>query len=270
MTLRLAHLSDIHFGGENVAALDAAVAFVRTFNPDLVIVTGDLTLNGRPREVLAAADWLARLPRPQLVTPGNHDTPYWNLPLRAAVPFNRYRRYIGAPDRAAFDGPGLTARAVNTARGAQPRLDWSKGAIDLNQVGQAARQMAAFPAALKIFAGHHPLVDLEDLPVTGDVRRGPAAAQILAAAGIDLILTGHAHNPFAQAIPHGAGRTYAVGAGTLSLRTRGTPAGFSTITADADTITVTAQGWNGAGYEPYRTWALPRGPAGGALTEPRP
>jgi 3',5'-cyclic AMP phosphodiesterase CpdA len=260
VTLRLAHLSDIHFGGENAVAVEAAVDFVRAFDPSLVIVTGDLTLNGGPREFLAAGAWLARLPQPQLVTPGNHDTPYWNLPLRAAVPFNRYRRYIGAPDQAAFDAPGLSARAVNTARGAQPRLDWSKGAIDLDQVRQAAQQMAAAPAALKVFACHHPLVDLEDLAVTGDVRRGAAAAQALAAAGIDLILTGHVHNPFAQAIPHGAGRTYAVGAGTLSLRTRGAPAGFSTITADADTIIVTALGWNGAGYEPFRTWALPRGP----------
>jgi hypothetical protein len=34
-----------------------------------------------------------------LVTPGNHDTPYWNLVLRALAPFNRYRRYIGPPDQ---------------------------------------------------------------------------------------------------------------------------------------------------------------------------
>ena len=260
MTLRLAHLSDIHFGGEDPAAVEAAVAFVRTFDPALVIVTGDLTLNGKPREFLAARDWLARLPQPLLVTPGNHDTPYWNLPLRAVIPFNRYRRYIGEPDQAAFDAPGLSARAVNSARGGQLRLDWSKGVVDRQEVEQAARQMAAATGALKIFACHHPLIDLEGMPVTGGVRRGKAAAATLAAAGIDLILTGHVHNPFAVAIPRGAGRTYAVGAGTLSRRTRGTPIGFSTITADADTLAVTALGWNGARYEPFRTWGLPRGP----------
>ena len=51
--------------------------------------------------------------------------------------------------------------------------------------------------------------------------------------------------------------TYAVGAGTLSTRTRGTPPGFNCITADAETITVTAQGWTGSHFEPYRTWGLP-------------
>ena len=86
MLVRIAHLSDIHFGGEDVAATEAAVASVASFAPHLVVVTGDLTLNGLPREFAAARDWLSRLPQPRLVTPGNHDTPYGNLPLRALVP----------------------------------------------------------------------------------------------------------------------------------------------------------------------------------------
>ncbi len=259
MTTRLIQLSDVHFGGENVEAAEAAVAFVQDHTPDLVIITGDLTLNGLPKEFVAAAGWLKRLPGPMLVTPGNHDTPYWNLLLRALTPFARYQRYIGSPNGVEFDSPAVAARTINTARGAQPRLDWSKGAINLEQCRLTVCDLAAgAPGALKVVACHHPLVEALDTPVTGGVHRGDEAARLLAKGGADVILTGHVHNPFASPLKFGDEHTYAVGAGTLSTRLRGTPPGFNCIAADADTITVTAQGWTGSTFEPYRTWGLPR------------
>jgi 3',5'-cyclic AMP phosphodiesterase CpdA len=256
---RLIQLSDIHFGGEIVEATEAAVAFVKAEAPDLVIVTGDLTLNGLPKEFEAAAGWLKRLPTPRLVTPGNHDTPYWNLILRALTPFARYHRYIGASEGQGMDGPTVSARVINTARGAQPRPDWSKGAINLEQCRLTVCDLAeAAAGALKVVGCHHPLVEALDTPVTGGVHRGEDAARVLSRGGADLILTGHVHNPFASPLKFGDGQTYAVGAGTLSHRVRGTPPGFNRITADAETITVTAMGWTGSHFEPYRTWGLPR------------
>lgn len=258
MTIRLAHLSDIHFGGENREATQAALAAVEAFAPHLVVVTGDLTLNGMPREFAAARAWLERLSRPQLVTPGNHDTPYLNLPLRALTPFRRYRRYIGPSEQAVFYGPGLSAHAVNSARGFQPRPNWSKGAVNLERIAKVAEEMAAKPEALKVFACHHPLIDLPGMPVTGGVFRGAKAAACLARAGVDLILTGHVHNPFALSLGAGERPSYAIGAGTLSLRTRGTPAGFSLIEAGPDTVHVTALGWTGSAFDPFQVWPLPR------------
>jgi 3',5'-cyclic AMP phosphodiesterase CpdA len=259
MITRLLHLSDVHFGGENVGAAEAVIAFAIAEAADLILVTGDLTLNGLPREFEAAARWLQRLPTPRLVTPGNHDTPYWNLLLRALTPFARYQRYIGTAGGEDFDGPTVAARTINTARGAQPRPDWSKGAIDLEQCRLTVCDLAAgAPGALKVVACHHPLVEALDTPVTGGVHRGEEAARVLARGGADLILTGHVHNPFASPLKFGDEHTYAVGAGTLSTRTRGTPPGFNCITADAETITVAAQGWTGSHFKPYRTWGLPR------------
>jgi 3',5'-cyclic AMP phosphodiesterase CpdA len=193
------------------------------------------------------------------VTPGNHDTPYWNILLRALTPFARYHKYIGPSDSQGFSTDKVSARTINTARGAQPRPDWSKGAIDLDHCRRMVADLAAAPpSALRVVTCHHPLVEALDTPVTGGVHRGEDAARILASGGADLILTGHVHNPFASALQLLDKRTYAVGAGTLSTRLRGTPAGFNCITADADTITVTAMGWGGSKFEPYRTWALPR------------
>ncbi|MBS0333160.1 MAG: metallophosphoesterase, partial [Proteobacteria bacterium] len=131
MTIRLVHLTDIHFGCEDAAATEAALEMAHDLAPSLTVVTGDITLGGRHAEFRAARAWLDRLPRPMLVTPGNHDTPYWNIPLRTVAPFARFRRFIGAASRADHDGPGLSACALNTARGAQPRLNWALGAVSL-------------------------------------------------------------------------------------------------------------------------------------------
>jgi 3',5'-cyclic AMP phosphodiesterase CpdA len=266
-TIRIAHLSDIHFGVEDPANIAAVTEAVHVMSPDAVIVTGDLTAGGRLAEFSAAKEWIGRLPEPRLIMPGNHDTPYWNPVLRSLAPFDRYRRFIAPLSASRIDRPDLVARAINTARGIQCRLDWSKGAIDLAQIRRIAGEFAAHHGALEIFACHHPLVETGDLAVTGAVRGGAAAAALLADAGVDLILTGHVHNPFVSAVPHGDGLTYAVGAGTLSLRTRGSPASFSVIEADQTTLVVRALSWGGTSFSPSGSWTVPRrkwsGPATG-------
>ena len=156
--------------------------------------------------------------------------------LRTVAPFGRYRRYISPLTESSIDLPDLVVRTVNTARGAQPRLNWSKGAVNLAAIHQAAREMKAAKAALKVLVCHHPLIESSCVGVTGGVHRGEAAARILAEAGVDLVLTGHVHNPFAEALAHSKHLIYAVGGGTLSLRTRGTPEGFEYCRVGMDWI----------------------------------
>ncbi len=258
MTLRLAHLSDVHFGGEDKGAAWAAVEAVQAYAPDLVVVTGDLTLNGKPAEFKAARDWLARLPQPRLVTPGNHDTPYWNPVLRVATPFQRYQRYIGRPDSDRHDGPGLLALAVNSARGPQMRLDWSKGSLNPEQAAEAGAAFTQRSQAFKVFACHHPLVEPPGLPVSGAVAHGPERAATLARAGADLILTGHVHKPFAVSVAVDDRIAYGVGGGTLSVRTRHFPASYAVLEIDETTIQVSVQAWRGAAFELASAWTLPR------------
>ena len=121
-----------------------------------------------------------------------------------------------------------------------------------------ASQAKAPSGALRVVACHHPLVEVVGSPVSGGVYRGAVAAKALAEGGVDLILTGHVHNPFAVGLPFGDGKTYAVGAGTLSLRTRGTPPSFNVITADANAITITAMGWDGLRFTQLQVWTLER------------
>ena len=185
--MRLVHISDIHFGAENRVATEAAIASICGYSPNVVIVTGDLTLGGKASEFKAAREWLSRLPRPLLVTPGNHDTPYWNLVLRTVAPFGRYRRYISPLTNQASTCPTswfapLTRHAVLSRS-----FNWSKGAVNLAAIHQAAREMKAAKAALKVLVCHHPLIESSCVGVTGGVHRGEAAARILAEAGVDLV-----------------------------------------------------------------------------------
>lgn len=255
----IAHLSDIHFGGENPAAVAAARDWIAACDPDLVVITGDLTRQGDESEFAAARAFVDSLGRDVVVTPGNHDTPYFDPVKRIFAPWARYRRHFGRSPGGLLLRPGLAIRTLNSARGAQPRLNWSKGQVSAGQTrGSVAAFAQAPPDAARILACHHPLIEMLGGPMTGRVWGGEAAARAFAEAEVDLVLTGHIHAPFALAYPFGDGRTYAVGASTLSIRERQVPPGFNRIEIEDEAITVKALAWTGSHYEAWRTWNLVR------------
>jgi 3',5'-cyclic AMP phosphodiesterase CpdA len=259
VAVRLAHLSDIHFGGENPGALAAAADAVNGGGFDLTVVSGDLTRFGERREFAAAAEWLSTLKGPRLVTPGNHDAPYFAWPDRVFTPFRRFEAAIGPAWAQTHLGDGFAVRGLNTARGAQPRLNWSKGQVAPAQAREAAQWFAAAPEdCVRIVVCHHPLIEMVGGPMTARVWNGEAAARALAEARVDLVLSGHIHAPFTWPYPYGDGKTYAAGASTLSVRERGVPAGFNVVEVDGAAIRIAALGWTGSRFEPYRTWSLDR------------
>ena len=256
--LRLFHASDIHFGGENQAAVAGAAQWLADNPVDLAILSGDLTREGQPGEFEAARAWIDALPCKVVVTAGNHDVPYFNIPYRALMPWRRFDRWMGDLKAPPPLG-GLSYAGLNTARGVQPRANWSKGQISLAQVRKAiGRMRAGGPGDLKLVTCHHPLMEVVGGPMTGNVWGGSKAAEAFTLAGADLVLTGHIHTPFVHAYPFGDQRTYAVGAGTLSTRERGVAPSFNSLEIEAECITVTAMSWQGRRYEPFRTWRVDR------------
>lgn len=256
---RLVHVSDIHFGGENQAAVAACARYINDCDVDLVVVSGDLTRYAELAEFAAAKAWLEGLSPPLLVTPGNHDAPYLAWAERVFTPFKRFEAAIGPAPCQNWRGAGLAVFGVNTARGAQPRLNWSKGQLSAGQARAAAAWLGAQPEAdARILSCHHPLIEMLGGPMTARVWGGEAGARIVAEAGVDLVLSGHIHAPFVWPYPFGDGKTYAVGAGTLSIRERGVPAGFNVVEIERAAIRIAALGWTGSKFEPYRTWSVER------------
>ena len=256
----LLQFSDIHFGVENSEACAAALAYAHVHKPNLVLITGDITQKGYPDEFAAAGTWIRAMPEPTFVIVGNHDVPYWDVAARLFWPWRAFEAATGHPAHDhQFLGPELMVRGVSTARGWQARANWSKGVIDLIQTRKAAAALRqAPPGALRILACHHPLIEMIGTPMTGDVKRGDAAALIFAEAGVDLVMTGHVHMPFALPINLGDACSYAVGCGTLSHRERGAPPSFNRVEWDSREIVVTVMAWRGDGFQPAETWRLSR------------
>ena len=226
--IRLFHVSDIHFGAEDRAALDWFAGLVRDELPDAVVMTGDLTMRARAHEFAAAAKWLEALGRPVTVEVGNHDLPYFNLWARFVTPYRRYRaleRMIERP----LDLAGVTIVPLKTTARFQWRLDWSKGHVSARALQEALAMVEAAPAGHRVFvACHHPLVEAGTRS-TSRTRGGRWALAALAAAGADAVLTGHVHDPFDVAHASGAGSVRLIGAGTLSERVRESPPSFNEV-----------------------------------------
>lgn len=226
--IRLFHVSDIHFGAEDQAALDWFAACVHAEQPDAVVMTGDLTMRARRREFEAAAVWLESLKRPVTVEVGNHDLPYFNPWARFVTPYKRYKsieRMIERP----LDIRGVSIVPLKTTARFQFRLNWSKGWVGRRALRRTLDCIAQVPPGnLVLVAAHHPLVDA-GTQSSAKTRHGAAALTALAGAGAHAVLSGHVHDPFEVQHPTPAGGIRLIGAGTLSERVRDTRPSFNEI-----------------------------------------
>ncbi len=225
---RLFHVSDIHFGAEDRAALDWFAATVRDEQPDAVIVTGDLTMRARQHEFAAAQEWLEALGRPITVEVGNHDLPYFNPWARFVTPYRRFQaleRMIERP----LELRGVSIVPLKTTARAQLRLNWSKGYVSGRAISRTLTQVADAPDGhVVLIACHHPLVEAGTRS-TSNTRGGRAALEALAAAGAHGVLTGHVHDAFDITHPTATGPVRLIGAGTLSERVRDTRPSFNEL-----------------------------------------
>lgn len=237
---RLFHISDVHFGLEDTAALAWVAQCVARERPDAVIITGDLTMRARHREFAAAAAWIRGLGVPVTVEVGNHDLPYFNLAERFFDPYRRFRALQGAVGHG-IALPGLAIVPLKTTARAQMRLNWSKGRVGERSLAACLTALDALaPGTRALVACHHPLVE------TGTrgkalTRGGSRALSALAKRGVLGVLSGHVHDAFDIVHMTGNGPVRMIGAGTLSQRLRATPAGFNELIVDDSGLTVRAR-----------------------------
>lgn len=238
--IRLFHLSDVHFGLEDAAALAWVADCVARERPDAVAITGDLTMRARHREFAAAAEWIRALGVPVTVEVGNHDLPYFNLAERFLDPYRRFRALQGAVNHG-ISLPGVAIVPLKTTARAQLRLNWSKGRVARSSLEACLGAIDALPSGTRaIVACHHPLVE------TGTrgkalTRGGTSALSALAQRGVLAVISGHVHDAFDILHPTAYGPVRMIGAGTLSQRLRATPAGFNELIIDESGLTVRAR-----------------------------
>ena len=241
MTATLFHVSDVHFGTEDRAALAWFSAAVAAGRPDGVVLTGDLTAAARKSEYASATAWLATLDVPISVEPGNHDLPVFNPWARLVKPFGRFNRLAAAIEQR-LELPGVALIPLRTAAQAQWRRNWSLGVVHGASLTRAVAALKARAQdTLAVIACHHPLIDAAGTRTSGRTQGGLEALHALAAAGADVVLSGHTHDPFDILWTEGVRPLRLIGAGTLSERVRTTRPSFNRLTIDGTRLTVAVE-----------------------------
>ncbi|MEX1116436.1 MAG: diacylglycerol kinase family protein [Akkermansiaceae bacterium] len=129
----------------------------------ITILSGDLTMRARGGELAAARAFVARLPRPCLVIPGNHDIPAINQPFdRFLHPFRRYQASFGPDLEPELIASGVHVVSMNSSRAFGFHADWSEGRLSTHQLSRMLEQFQNTPDEhLRILVLHHPLLELQ-------------------------------------------------------------------------------------------------------------
>jgi 3',5'-cyclic AMP phosphodiesterase CpdA len=244
----LVHLSDLHFGRIDEALLEPLLGAVAAARPDVVVISGDLTQRAKAHEFEAARAYLDRLPRPQIVVPGNHDVPLYRVWERFLSPLGKYKRFIGADLEPSFVDAEIAVIGINTARS----LTFKNGRINKEQMATIHRHLDPLAESVtKVVVTHHPfdLPDQEgDLDLVGRARK---AMKVFSDCGVDLLLAGHFHTSEAgETSGHYGMAGYSalvVQAGTAtSTRGRGEQNSFNVLRVESDEIVVERREWQPA------------------------
>jgi len=204
---RIVQISDLHCGGQHFVPnlLERAISEVNDLAPDIVICSGDLTTFGFKGEYAQAKAYLDQLVcKNVVVIPGNHDA--------RNVGYVHFEQLFGERN-SVLHYRGVSVVAVDSTA---PDLDY--GQIGRGRYRWIEEQFAP-PATLRIFVLHHHLLPV---PGTGRERNivhdAGDSLECLQRAGVDLVLCGHKHVPYAWKLEN----LFIVNAGTVSsLRLRG-------------------------------------------------
>ena len=265
----IVHLSDIHFGSIDPITVKPLIQAVREVAPDMVVISGDLTQRARTSQFIDARDFLSQLPSPQVVVPGNHDIPLYDIVSRFLRPLANYRRYVSDNLEPYYVDGEIAVLGINTARS----LTFKNGRISREQIGRVRERFCELDEQIvKILVTHHPV----DLPreFRGEevVGRADRLMDVLAYCRADMLLAGHYHlshtGDTAARYPIPGYTALVVHAGTAtSARGRGEPNAFNVIRIQRPYVNIDRHTWQKetARFQIFRQERFKRGQTGWVL-----
>lgn len=241
----IVHLSDLHFGNADSGRIPNLINQIKSLNPDLVIISGDLTERATESQFAEAKKFIdSFFDLPLFVIPGNHDIPLYNIYKRFTAPFDKYHKHISKDTAPFLSDEDLCIVGVNSVR----KYSLSSGGIGRKQVKDAMAILEkAHSQSIKIIVSHHPF----DMPDIQGYRKythrlmtnSGKTLERLSQSGVDLFLSGHLHVPFVSHEPmHHRIKNWSsliIHAGTAaSERTRGAPVSFNVLRISSPTLVI--------------------------------
>ena len=262
--VRFVQVSDPHWGSRADPALESHVRdLVARVEPEVIIVTGDLTHRNLAAQHDHVAEYLRSLGPELLVVPGNHDMPMLP-PHRFTQTFDQFER-VWQTTEPVYQSERLVVCGLNSAR------PWKQqgGALGKEQLRSAARVLGEAPdTAYRVVALHHHLMGAPwrtaKLPISDRSRVLKAFIE----AGAELIVSGHVHQSMVgerrefELVPgRVAGTVLATAPGFGHPRSgrRGEARGLHVYTADEHALTVSTYALQGIDLHWIAERQFPRG-----------
>jgi len=218
--MKIAHISDLHITSAGPTCgvapmaenLIRVVAHINSLQPDVVLVSGDITHNGLPEEARLAAKLLGKLSAPYYITAGNHDN---RDVLRAAFPHAALPAKQADHLSYALETGGLRLIALDSTDPDAPN-----GRICPARLAWLEARLAESSAPTLVLLHHPPMKcaveETDNPPLQGAAALGAVIARH---PHIQRLLCGHIHL-MAQALWHG---TLACTAPSIGMRLSWSP-----------------------------------------------
>ncbi|HCA89604.1 MAG: 3',5'-cyclic-nucleotide phosphodiesterase [Legionellaceae bacterium] len=186
--MKIAHISDLHFGMNLPVVINAFCEDIKQVAPDIILISGDVTHRAKAAQFKLFKQFLQKLPGKILVVPGNHDMPLHNIIMRWIKPFYRYDRYIKKYYGATWQSSKLNILGINSAI----PYYFKGGHLSDDKFALIDKFFKEKNAELNILFFHHNIDDIYRLH--HPLHNNQAFLDYLKQSNIDIVCTGHLHH----------------------------------------------------------------------------
>jgi len=193
---KILHISDLHFGRPYLPEAGEALQWIApSLEPDVIVVSGDITQRAKAREFDEARRFLDRLPtRPMLVVPGNHDVPLYRVAERLVRPHGLYREKISPDLNPILELDEVVLVGLDST---SPRRAITNGRVHRDQLEHCQRVFAEVkPGVARIVVAHHHFAPGPDYLRDRTMPKARRAIDCFVEQGVEMILGGHLHRSY--------------------------------------------------------------------------